>query len=153
MGERAEMDVLWTPELLAEVIREVGYKAVITIDDDNDVWIESKSGGAPWRVAMLGSSPLFVGASLGVGIWVEDPYVWANTWNRERHAKAVVIVDPATDEIEQACDGTFLVVVSERIDFHSGLTREYATALIGCWIDTVESIAMRDDVEVAVVPA
>ena len=153
MGERAEMDVLWTPELVAEIIRELGYKAVITEDDEHDVWIESRSAGVPWRVAMLGSSPLFVGASLGIGIWVDDPYVWANTWNREKHAKAVVIVDPETDEIEQACDGTFLVVVTERITFHTGLTRAFFTATLEAWIDTVETIAMRDDVEVAVVPA
>ena len=149
----AEMDVLWTPELLAEVVREVGYKAVITEDDDNDVWIESKSGGAPWRIAMLGSSPLFRGAAFGIAVWVEDPFVWANTWNREKHAKAVVIVDPESDEIEQACDGTFLVVVTERITFHTGLTRAFFTATLEAWIDTVETIAMRDDVEVAVVPA
>ena len=148
----AEMDVLWTPELLAEVVREVGYKAVITEDDDNDVWIESKSGGAPWRIAMLGSSPLFIGAAFGIAVWVEDPFVWANTWNREKYGKATVIVDPETDEIEQACDGTFLVVINERIDFHSGLTREYVTALVEGWINTVESIALRDDIEVATAP-
>jgi len=147
-----QADVLWTPELLAEVVREVGYKAVISEDEDHDVWIDSKSGGAPWRIAMLGSSPLFRGAAMGLGVWVEDPFVFTNAWNAEKFSKATVIVDPDTDEMEQASDGTFLVIVNQRIEFHSGLTREYVTALVEGWVETVESIAMRDDIEVATAP-
>jgi len=148
----AGIDVLWTPELMAEVVREVGYKAVITEDDENDVWIESKSGGVPWRIAMLGSSPLFRGVAFIIAVWVEDPYVFANTWNTEKFSKATVGVDPDTDEIEQACDGTFLVIVNHPLEFHSGLTREYVTAFVEKWIDTVESLALRDDIEVATAP-
>ncbi len=124
------MNESFTVEEIAELIRDEGYKALVTIDEDEDAFISSASDGAEWDVVMHGFSPFFDSISFRYLLFSEtDPIEDCNKFNNDyRFLKLYRVVD------EEAVKGKFFVRVEMDCDFAGGVSKLMVSATIRRWI-------------------
>jgi hypothetical protein len=124
------MNESFTVEEIAELIRDEGYKALVTIDEDEDAFISSASDGAEWDVVMHGFSPFFDSISFRYLLFSEtDPIEDCNKFNNDyRFLKLYRVVD------EEAVEGKFYVRVEMDCDFAGGVSKLMVSATIRRWI-------------------
>jgi len=124
------MNESFTVEEIAELIRDEGYKALVTIDEDEDAFISSASDGAEWDVVMHGFSPFFDSISFRYLFFSEtDPIEECNKFNNDyRFLKLYRVVD------EEAVEGKFYVRVEMDCDFAGGVSKLMVSATIRRWI-------------------
>jgi len=128
------MNESFTVEEIAELIRDEGYKALVTIDEDEDAFISSASDGAEWDVVMHGFSPFFDSISFRYLFFSEtDPIEECNKFNNDyRFLKLYRVVD------EEAVEGKFYVRVEMDCDFAGGVSKLMVSATIRRWIVILE---------------
>ena len=124
------MNESFTVEEIAELIRDEGYKALVTIDEDEDAFISSASDGAEWDVVMHGLSPFFGSISFRYLLFSEtDPIEECNKFNNDyRFLKLYRVVD------EEAVKGKFYVRAEMDCDFAGGVSKLMVSATIRRWI-------------------
>ncbi len=75
-------------EQMADVIRDVGFKAVITTDSDGDPMIKSSSQGADWSILFYGCTggQTCTSVQFSAAFDLTDPMSGTpiNDWNRDR---------------------------------------------------------------------
>ena len=128
------MNESFTVEEIAELIRDEGYKALVTIDEDEDAFISSASDGAEWDVVMLGLSPFFGSISFRYLLFSKtDPIEECNKFNNDyRFLKLYRVVD------EEAVKGKFYVRAEMDCDFAGGVSKLMVSATIRRWIVILE---------------
>ena len=128
------MNESFTVEEIAELIRDEGYKALVTIDEDEDAFISSASDGAEWDVVMHGFSPFFDSISFRYLLFSEaDPIEDCNKFNNDyRFLKLYRVVD------EEAVKGKFYVRAEMDCDFAGGVSKLMVSATIRRWIVILE---------------
>ena len=78
------MNESFTVEEIAELIRDEGYKALVTIDEDEDAFIRSASDGTDWYVSMYGTAPFYGSISFRCLLFSEtDPTEQCNKFNND----------------------------------------------------------------------
>ncbi len=124
------MNESFTVEEIAELIRDEGYKALVTIDEDEDAFISSASDGAEWDVVMHGFSPFFGSISFRYLLFSEtDPIEDCNKFNNDyRFLKLYRVVD------EEPVKGKFYVRAEMDCDFAGGVSKLMVSATIRRWI-------------------
>jgi hypothetical protein len=114
------MNESFTVEEIAELIRDEGYKALVTIDEDEDAFIRSASDGTDWHVSMYGL--LFSET---------DPTEQCNKFNNDyRFLKMYRELDE--DETEEK--DKFYIRVEMDCDFAGGVSKLMVSATIRRWI-------------------
>jgi hypothetical protein len=128
------MNESFTVEEIAELIREEGYKALITIDEDEDALISSASDGTDWRVVMYGLAPFYESISFRALLFVEsDPLETCNRFNADyRFLKLYRVINENEGEDE------YFVRVEMDCDFAGGVSKTMISASIRRWISTLE---------------
>ena len=124
------MNESFTVEEIAELIRDEGYKALVTIDEDEDAFISSASDGAEWDVVMLGLSPFFGSISFRYLLFSEtDPIEDCNKFNNDyRFLKMYREVGEEEDK------GKFYARAEMDCDFAGGVSKLLVSATIRRWI-------------------
>ena len=124
------MNESFTVEEIAELIRDEGYKALITIDEDEDAFISSASDGTEWYVQMHGLAPFYESISFRALLFAEsDPIEDCNKFNNDyRYLKIYRVVE---DEPE---DGKFYARAEMDCDFAGGVSKLMVSATIRRWI-------------------
>lgn len=126
------MNESFTVEEIAELIRDEGYKALVTIDEDEDAFIRSASDGTDWYVSMYGTAPFYGAISFRCLLFSEtDPIEECNKFNNDyRFLKLYREVDEdAADEKDK-----FYVRVEMDCDFAGGVSTLMVSATIRRWI-------------------
>ena len=78
------MNESFTVEEIAELIRDEGYKALVTIDEDEDAFIRSASDGTDWHVSMYGATPFYGSIAFRCLLFSEtDPTEQCNKFNND----------------------------------------------------------------------
>ena len=124
------MNESFTVEEIAELIRDEGYKALVTIDEDEDAFISSASDGAEWDVVMHGLSPFFDSISFRYLLFSEtDPIEDCNKFNNDfRYLKLYRVAD------DEPVKGKFYVRAEMDCDFAGGVSKLMVSATIRRWI-------------------
>ena len=128
------MNESFTVEEIAELIRDEGYKALVTIDEDEDAFISSASDGAEWDVVMHGLSPFFGSISFRYLLFSKtDPIEECNKFNNDyRFLKLYRVVDEDDDK------GKFYARAEMDCDFAGGVSKLMVSATIRRWIVILE---------------
>ena len=128
------MNESFTVEEIAELIRDEGYKALVTIDEDEDAFISSASDGAEWDVVMHGLSPFYGSISFRYLLFSEtDPIEDCNKFNNDyRFLKLYRVVDEDDDK------GKFYARAEMDCDFAGGVSKLMVSATIRRWIVILE---------------
>ena len=134
------MNESFTVEEIAELIRDEGYKALITIDEDEDAFIASASDGTDWYVLMHGFAPFFDSMSFRCLMFPEgDPTEDCNKFNNDyRYLKLYRVVDEDDDEDKDKEDGKFYARAEMDCDFAGGVSKLMVSATIRRWIAILE---------------
>ena len=124
------MNESFTVEEIAELIRDEGYKALVTIDEDEDAFISSASNGTEWDVVMHGLSPFFDSISFRYLLFSEtDPIEDCNKFNNDfRYLKLYRVAD------DEPVKGKFYVRAEMDCDFAGGVSKLMVSATIRRWI-------------------
>jgi hypothetical protein len=124
------MNESFTVEEIAELIRDEGYKALVTIDEDEDAFIASASDGTDWYVLMHGFAPFFDSISFRCLLFSEtDPVEDCNKFNNDyRFLKLYRVVD------EGAVKGKYFARAEMDCDFAGGVSELMVSATIRRWI-------------------
>ena len=124
------MNESFTVEEIAELIRDEGYKALVTIDEDEDAFISSASDGTDWYVLMHGLSPFFDSMSFRCLLFSEtDPIEDCNKFNNDfRYLKLYRVAD------DEPVKGKFYVRAEMDCDFAGGVSKLMVSATIRRWI-------------------
>jgi hypothetical protein len=124
------MNESFTVEEIAELIRDEGYKALVTIDEDEDAFIASASDGTDWYVLMHGFAPFFDSISFRCLLCSEtDPVEDCNKFNNDyRFLKLYRVVD------EGAVKGKYFARAEMDCDFAGGVSELMVSATIRRWI-------------------
>ncbi len=124
------MNESFTVEEIAELIRDEGYKALVTIDEDEDAFISSASDGAEWDVVMHGLSPFFDSISFRYLLFSEtDPIEDCNKFNNDfRYLKLYRVAD------DEPVKDKFYVRAEMDCDFAGGVSKLMVSATIRRWI-------------------
>ena len=130
------MNESFTVEEIAELIRDEGYKALITIDEDEDAFISSASDGTEWYVVMHGLAPFYESISFRALLFAEsDPIEDCNKFNNDyRYLKLYRVVDEDDDEDKDKEDGKFYARAEMDCDFAGGVSKLMVSATIRRWI-------------------
>ena len=126
------MNESFTVEEIAELIRDEGYKALVTIDEDEDAFIRSASDGTDWHVSMYGATPFYGSISFRCLLFSEtDPIEQCNKFNNDyRFLKMYRELDE--DETEEK--DKFYIRVEMDCDFAGGVSKLMVSATIRRWI-------------------
>ena len=132
------MNESFTVEEIAELIRDEGDKALVTIDEDEDAFIASASDGTDWYVLMHGLSPFFDSISFRCLLFPEgDPTEDCNKFNNDyRYLKLYRVVNEDDDEDKE--DGKFYARAEMDCDFAGGVSKLMVSATIRRWIAILE---------------
>ena len=126
------MNESFTVEEIAELIRDEGYKALVTIDEDEDAFIRSASDGTDWHVSMYGATPFYGSIAFRCLLFSEtDPTEQCNKFNNDyRFLKMYRELDE--DETEEKYK--FYIRVEMDCDFAGGVSKLMVSATIRRWI-------------------
>jgi len=124
------MNESFTVEEIAELIRDEGYKALVTIDEDEDAFISSASDGTEWHVVMHGLSPFFESISFRCLLFSEtDPIEVCNKFNNDfRYLKLYRVAD------DEPVKDKYYVRAEMDCDFAGGVSKLMVSATIRRWI-------------------
>ena len=124
------MNESFTVEEIAELIRDEGYKALVTIDEDEDAFISSASDGAEWDVVMHGLSPFFDSISFRYLLFSKtDPIEDCNKFNNDfRYLKLYRVAD------DEPVKDKYYVRAEMDCDFAGGVSKLMVSATIRRWI-------------------
>jgi hypothetical protein len=130
------MNESFTIEEIAELIRDEGYKALVTIDEDEDAFISSASNGTEWFVSMHGLAPFYGSISFRCLLFPDgDPIEECNKFNNDyRFLKLYRVVD----EDEEDDKGKFYARAEMDCDFAGGVSKLMVSATIRRWIVILE---------------